>query len=311
MRGEPAEDDELDVRLALQQLREAREDAQGVGPVQTGHDQARPTRPHPPDEAGEAEVRGLGVRGHRVADGDRVGPDRAAERRAAGREEQRGQLADDPAVRLLGERAEQVVGRDPGLQVDHRDLPPEGDLGGDDGGHPPAVHHDRRGVEVDEQVVEPGHQHGRDGRGVRAERLAQQHRDVDGNPERLVRLVHGHGVAARRDGHGTDAVDGLEGAGDGSETRYFRAAAGHEQDVVVVVVLHVQRVLGGLVELGHGGALRCRGARPVCSSDHRKSTVSVTDGSQEALSGCPDQGIKRRCRSRGVSVIASDCATRM
>ena len=107
-------------------------------------------------------------------------------------------------------------------------------------------------------------QHRRDVRRVRAGRLAQQHRDVDGHPERLVRLVHRHRVAARGDRDCPDAVDRLERAGDRRETRDLRTAAGHEQDVVVVVDVDVQRVLSRLVELGHGGALRGRGARPVC-----------------------------------------------
>ena len=293
--GEPAEGDEFDVRLAVQQIREAREDAEGVGTVQAHQDQPRPACPDPPHEPGEAEVGRLGVRGHRVADRDRVRPDRAAQRGAARGEEQRRQLADDPPVGLLRERAEQVVRRDPGLQVHHRDLPPEGDLCGDDRGHPPAVHHDRGRVEIHEQVVEPGEQHGGDGRGVRAERLTQQHRDVDGHSERLVRLVDRHRVAARCDGDRADAADGLERPGDGGEAGDLRTAAGHKQDVVVVVVFDVQRVFGRLVELGHGCALRDPGpsgweARSVCGSDHRKSTVSVTDGSRDAVNGSSDRG---------------------
>ena len=51
VRGQLAEDDELDVRLAVEQLGEAGEDAERVGPVETDQHQARPARPHPPDAA--------------------------------------------------------------------------------------------------------------------------------------------------------------------------------------------------------------------------------------------------------------------
>ena len=78
---------------------------------------------------------------------------------SAGGEEQRRELPDDPPVGLLRERAEQIVGGHPGLQVHDRDLPPERDLRGDRRRHPAAVDHHGRRVEVDQQLVEAGHQH--------------------------------------------------------------------------------------------------------------------------------------------------------
>ena len=256
-----AEEHDLDVRLAVEQLGEPGEDAQRIEPVERHQHDARPLGPHSAEQAGEPQVSGLRVGRHRVADGDRVGPDRAAERGAAGGEEQGGELADDPPVGLLRERAEQVVARHPRLQVDDRDLPPERDLRRDRGGHPAAVNHDRRRVEVDQQLVEARHEHRADrGRVDGVERIAQQLGDVGGHPECLERLVDGHRVGPGRHRDRPDAVDVVERRRHRREPGDLRSTACNQEDVVIVIL--VRERPQGWVVLRHAGVPHSRGSWP-------------------------------------------------
>jgi hypothetical protein len=195
-------------------------------------------------------VGGLRVGRHGLADRDRVRPHRATRPGLLRDEEQRRELADDAAVGLLRERAQQVVGGHPALQVHHGDLPPERDLCGHRRGHPAAVDHHGRRVEIDEHLVEARHERGRYGGGVRGRRFAQQHGDVRGHPERLEGLVDRHRVGAGRDRDGADAVGLGERGGDRREPRHLGQAARNEQDVMVV--LGVGERAKRRFELGHG-----------------------------------------------------------
>ncbi len=104
----------------------------------------------------------------------------------------------------------------PGLQVHDGDLPPERHLRRDCRGHPAAVDHHGRRVEVHEQLVEPAHEDRRDRSGLRGRGLAEELGDVGRHPERLERLVDGHRVGPGGDGERTDAVGLGERRGDGA-----------------------------------------------------------------------------------------------
>jgi hypothetical protein len=148
----------------------------------------------------------------------------------------------------------------PRLQVHDRDLAPERHLRGHRGRHPAAVDHHRGGIEVDEQLVDAGHEHRADRRRVGAGRLAEQDRDVGRDPEGLERLVHAHRVGTGGDGERADAVGVVERRRDGSEAGDLWAAAGDQQDVVVVV-LNRERAQWGF-HLGHARVLLGRGSWP-------------------------------------------------
>jgi hypothetical protein len=257
--GELPEHHDLDVRLALQQVGKPGEHAERVGPVQPDQHEPRTTRPHPPNEACEPQVGGLRVGRHGLADRDRVRPDRTAEPGLCRDEEQRRELSDDAPVGLLRERAQQVVGGHPTLEVHHRDLPPERDLRGHRRGHPAPVDHHGRRVEVDEHLVEACHERGRDGSRLRGRLVPQQHRDVCGYAERLEGLVHRHRIGPSCDRDSSDPVGLGESSGDRRQPRHVGQAARDEQDVVVV--LRVGERVERRVELGHAGSFG-RGSWP-------------------------------------------------
>jgi hypothetical protein len=130
--------------------------------------------------------------------------------------------------------------------VHDRDLPPERDLRGDRRSHPAAVDHDRGRVEVDQQPVEPGHQHCADRGRMGFDRFLGELRDVGRHSECLEGLVHGHRVGAGGDGERADPVGFGEGRGHWGQPGHLRSTAGDQEHIVVVVL-----VGQGRFELGH------------------------------------------------------------